>query len=108
MAALTPTYKTGKLPVGHKVVRTIRASITSDAAADEWIDTGLTELDGIIGWAFIGQVAPTQAGAAALEVPVFRLNAQGTGVAEGTNGGDLAVEIASGDVTIEVTVIGKS
>lgn len=108
MAALTPTYKTGKLPVGHKVIRTIRASITSNAAADEWIDTGLSEIDGILGWAFIGTVTPTQTGATAVEVPNFVLNAQGTGVTAGANPGDLGVEILSGDVTIEVTVIGKS
>jgi hypothetical protein len=108
VAALTPTFLTGKLPVGHKVDRTFRVSVTSNAAADEWVDTGLTFIDAIVGWAYIGQAAPTQAGAAALEVPVFRKNAQGTGVAEGTNPGDLAIEVASGDVTIEITVRGKA
>jgi hypothetical protein len=101
VAALTPTFLTGKLPLGHKVTRTFRVSVTSDAAADEWVDTGLTYIDAVLGFAVIGQ-------AGAVDVPAFRKNARGTGVAEGTNPGDLAIEVVATDLVLEITVIGKA
>jgi len=100
VAALTPTYLTGKLPVGHKVIRTFRFTIANADAADEWVDTGLTWIDAVIGVVAIGT-------ADIAELPAFKKNCQGTGGTENTTttGGDLAVEGNAG--VFEVTVLGK-
>jgi hypothetical protein len=100
MAALARTDVHRPLPVGDRMQRTFRVTVSNLAAADEWVPTGLSFIDAIIGWAAIGQAGIPDA-------PVFRKNAQGTGVAEGTNGGDLAIEVVTTAGTFEVTVLGK-
>lgn len=101
MAVLTRGVltKAERIPVSNLVLRSFQTSPANNAAADEWIDTGLSEIVAIVGWATVGTAAPTL-------VPNFVKNAQGTGVAEGTNLGDLGVEGNSAD-TFEVTVLGR-
>lgn len=106
MAALTPTFTSDPLPIGNKVLRTFRVSPTSNASDDEWVDTGLSWIDAVVGFSFYGTVAPTQ-GAEALQVPVFKKNASGTGATEGDDAGLLGIEVLSQDITVEVTVLGK-
>lgn len=55
MAALTPTELTKRLPLGDRMVKTIRATTGSAGAADEWIVTGLSDIDAILGVNIIGQ-----------------------------------------------------
>jgi hypothetical protein len=84
----------------HQV--TVRTQTLGAAAADEWIPAatlGLSHIDAIVGNAVIGA---TQAAATCC----FMKNAQGTGVAEGTNEGDLGIEATDGIDIVEVTVIG--
>jgi hypothetical protein len=82
---------------------TVRTSALGTAAADEWIPAatlGLSNIDAIVGTAVIGATTSTTP-------PAFMKNAQGTGVAEGTNAGDLGIEITDAGINIiEVTVIG--
>lgn len=98
MAALTATEVTKRLPVGDRTMKTLRFTIANANAGDEWIVTGLSTIESVVGSAVIGQ-------ADVAETPAFRKNAQGTDVAEGTNHGDLAVE--GNAATFEVTVIGR-
>jgi hypothetical protein len=81
-------------------MQTYRTSALGTAAADEWIATGLSWIDCVVGSAVIGATTSTVDNA-------FQLNAQGTGVTEGTNAGDLGVEVTDAGINvIEVTVIG--
>lgn len=100
MAALSATELTpvGGLPIGNKLLKTFRVAIANAAAADEWIATGLGNIEAVVGAVAIGTAADT----GNLNV---RKNAQGTGVAEDTNRGDLALEAAAA-TTYEVTVLG--
>lgn len=99
MAALTFTQQLdNRLTVGNRVIVVGRFTITNADAADEWVDTTLNEVEAVLGVVPIGQ-------AQIAAWPVFRKNAQGTGNAEGSSFGDLAVE---GDAGVyEVTVLGK-
>lgn len=112
MAALTATYKTGKLPVGHKVIRVIECT-PGAASGDEWVDTGLSWIDAVLGCTFVSTAAnpasPTVTTATAGPEPVFVLNSQGTDAADTDSGGDLGIEMnAGGTQVIQVTVIGKA
>lgn len=101
MAVLTSTELTKRVPLGDRVVQSFSIAAAGTAAADEWIATGLSHIDAVLGFAPIG--ATTFTGA-----PNFQINAQGTGVAVDTNPGDLGVEVTgAGDNTLQVTVIGR-
>jgi hypothetical protein len=103
VAALTPTYLTGKLPVGHKVIRVVEFTIANADAADEWIDTGLSWIDGVVG------CVPANGTAELADFPVFKRNCgSGTGGTQDTaaDGGLLSVEGTAG--VWNVTVIGKA
>jgi hypothetical protein len=100
MAVLTHTELTARLPVGDRVMQSYSIAAAGDNAADEWIATGLTHIEAVVGCAPIG-AAPF------LAAPSFQMNARGTGVTVGANPGDLGVEVeAAGDNTLQVTVIG--
>jgi hypothetical protein len=62
--------------------------------------TGITAVGGAT---FSGGVDPVADGVGAN----FVLNAQGTGVAAGTNLGDLGIESSKASTVLEVTVIGR-
>lgn len=102
MAALTPTAVTKRFRLGDRFLVTVRATSGSGAnAADEWIAVpGLSLIDAIVGWAFIG-TAPADG------VAAFKKNAQGTGQTEGAHPGDLGAEFAGASAVFEVTVIGR-
>ena len=101
MAALSHVQKTAQIPMGDRVMVTFRVPSTiGTASAVEWIATGLKLIDCVVGFGPSGTAGWT-------EVPVFMINAQGSGVTEGTNPGDLGVEVTQAtheDLT--VTVIG--
>lgn len=100
MAVVASTKQTSRIPVGDRVMQTFRTSALGDNAADEWIATGLSLIDAVVGFAALGTAPFTHA-------PTFVKNAQGTGVTAGTNPGDLGIEVeAAADNVIEVTVIG--
>lgn len=67
------------------------------ASATEWIATGLSDVIAVVGFAPLGTTLASMN---------FVKNAQGTGVAENTNRGDLGVE-SSAAIEFEVTVIGR-
>jgi hypothetical protein len=100
MAALTPTHIGRPKPLGDRMVRTIRFTIANANAADEWIVTGLSWVDAVLGIIVTGTGVEN-------DVPTYLRNCQGTGQTEDTqaDGGKLAIEGAAG--TWEVTVIGK-
>lgn len=101
MAAVSVTEVTKRLPVGDRVMQTFRTSALGDNSATEWIATGLSWIDAVVGVVPIG-TAPFA------NTPSFVKNAQGTGVTAGTNPGDLGIEVeAAGDNALEVTVIGR-
>lgn len=100
MSAITATATTKRLTVGDRVMQTFTVSVLGDNATDEWVATGLSWIDAVVGFGPIG-TAPF------LEVPSFLKNAQGTGGTGGANPGDLGVEVDETDAdTFEVTVIG--
>lgn len=97
MAALT-TSKLGdvKMSLGRWFVKAFSVT-TGAAAADEWIATGFSRVEAVLGHAVQGT---TDRGVN------FVLNARGTGVAAETNAGDLGIE-ATGAVTVHVLVLGR-
>lgn len=97
MAALTPTFISGKRPSGRFFEVTFSVPVANSAAADEWVSTGLHEILAVVGHAVQGA---TDRGVN------FVINAQGTGVTAGTNLGDLGIE-GTGAATVHVTVIGR-
>ncbi len=97
MAALTTTVATLRLPVGNLYMQTFRATAGA-AAADEWIATGFSFIEAVVGHAVYGA---TDLGMN------FQKNARGTGVTEGTNPGDLGCEQVTGSALFEVTVLGR-
>jgi hypothetical protein len=104
MAAVSATEITTRQPVGDLFLVTVRTSALGDNAADEWIAAASLRLSWIV--AVIG-VVPIGAAPFA-NTPSFMKNAQGTGVAEGTNAGDLGIEVeAAADNILEVTVLGR-
>lgn len=111
MAALTPTYLTGKLPIGRRVIRVIRFTISNANAPDEWIDTGLSWIDGVIGCVAVARTADDA------ETPGFKKNCGATdGTADGTQGDENTATAGAGGILAvegnagawEVTVIGKA
>ena len=101
MAVVAHTKTTKRLPVGDRVQQTFRTSALGTAAADEWIATGLSFIEAVVGFAVLGATTSTVALA-------FEKNAQGTGVAGGTNPGDLGIETTDAGINdVEVTVIGR-
>jgi hypothetical protein len=104
MAAFASVTKVGgRIPVGQYFQQTLRVvSATGIAQAAEWIakaSIGLSEIVAVIGHSTLGT---TDVGCN------FVMNAQGTGVAEGTNKGDLGVEsTAALTNNLLVTVLGK-
>jgi len=99
MAALTATELTERLPLGNVSVKTFRTTTGSlAAAADEWIDTGLSEVLAIVGHAVHGIAGATIN---------FVKNAQGTGQAEGSTLGALGIESSAASTVVEVTVLGR-
>ena len=101
MAVLSVTEETYRLPVGNLAMKTFRTSALGTAAADEWIATGLSEIIAVVGYAVLGTTTSTVALA-------FEINAQGTGVAEGTNMGDLGIESTDAGINeVMVTVLGR-
>lgn len=64
MAALTLTELTRRLPVGDRVIQTWRATTNATPAnGTEWIATGLTEIEAVLGVSVIGQSAGAAAAA---------------------------------------------
>lgn len=105
MAALIPSYTSPIFELNGRAMRTFTVSVTSDAAEDEWIVTGLGILEGVLGFAVLGTAAPVQNTTDPTELPVFGLNLAGTG-GDVTNGA-LGIEVFSVDQTIQVTVVGR-
>lgn len=102
MAVLTATIVGDRLPQGRYIQQTVRVT-PGAGAADEWIaaaDLGMSEVVAVLGVVPIGATP-------SLVLPSFTKNARGTGVAEGTNLGDLGIEDTAGSVVMEVTVLGK-
>ena len=100
MAELAATQVGDRLPVGREELRTFTVdAATGVAAADEWIETGLKTILAVVGWYDDGT-------AGTLDAPAFVLNAQGTGVAAGTNQGALGIETATAHPALRVTVRG--
>jgi hypothetical protein len=101
MAAVAGAFRGERVHLGNYVLKTFRTSALGTAAADEWIATGLSWIDAVIGVVVIG--ATTSATSLSVQK-----NARGTGVAEGTNPGDLGIETATaGTNVVEVTVVGR-
>jgi hypothetical protein len=99
MAVVAHTELTKKLPVGDRVMQTFRTSALGTAAADEWIATGLSWIDAVVGAVVIGTVG-------GLSTPNFLKNALGTGGA--ASAGMLGIEVIdAGTNIVEVTVIGR-
>jgi len=104
MAALATISKVGgRVRRGQFFEQTVRVGgATGIAQATEWIakaDIGLNEILGIVGFSVLGTT----------DIGVnFVMNAQGTGVAAGTNRGDLGVETTAALTDgLLVTVYGK-
>lgn len=99
MAALTATALTSKTPYGEYFERCFSVTVANANAADEWIVTGFKTVIAVTGVVRNG----TAVGA---NLPAIVKNARGTGVAAGTNAGDLGIE---GDAaTYEITVVGRA
>lgn len=96
MAALSATQLGNRKPVGDVIEETWKAT-TGVAAADEWIATGLSEIESVVGAVVNG---------AATSGLNFLLNAQGTGETEDDDPGDLGIE-AEAAVEVIVTVRGR-
>jgi hypothetical protein len=84
---------------------TVRTVALGTGSAAEWIAAatlGLSWITSIVGVVVIGDTTSTSPLA-------FMKNAQGTGVAEGTNAGDLGIESTDAGINVvEVTVQGVS
>ena len=100
MAVLGITKVTARIPVGNRVMQTFRTSALGTGSATEWIATGFSSIDAIVGQAVLGTSGD-------VITPNFVINAQGTGVAAGVNPGDLGLEVSeAGTNAVLVTVIG--
>ena len=98
MAALSFTKKR-RLPLGDKFLVIGRSGTTGAGAADEWIPAAALGLNQI-------EEAWVQTIGATATLTAVVPNAQGTGVAEGTNPGDVGVESSAG-AALAVFAIGK-
>jgi hypothetical protein len=103
MAAIAGTVVVGRQPLGQYELVVIRTSAIGTAAADEWVAAatiGCSYIRAIIGSVVIGATTSTVGGGS------FMKNAQGTGVAEGTNPGDLGVESTDAAINVlEITLL---
>lgn len=102
MAVLAHTELSKKLPLGTASIKTFRVQTPAADQAADWIATGFGTIVGLISCS-----VTTTAGAQAAAIPVFVLNARGTGVAENTNHGDLGIETRSAAGIVTVTVLGR-
>ena len=100
MAVIASTEIGRRLPHGTEQVRTYSLdAATGVAAADEFINTGMSNIVAVVGWYDDGTAGTADA-------PAFVLNAEGTGVAAGTNPGALGIETATAHPALRVTVRG--
>lgn len=110
MAVVAHTEVTKRLPIGDRILIVLENSGSLAAAsATEWIATGLSWIEAVVGEPVVKGAAPfadvsTSADPVSCNVV---LNAQGTGVAAGTNPGDLGIEVPQTGKTVQVTVIGR-
>ena len=101
MAAVAHTRLTKMLPVGDRVMQTYLTSALGTASGTEWIATGLSHIDRVLGVVVKGTTVSTVE-------PSVHMNARGTDVAEGTNEGDLGIETTDAGINVlEITVLGK-
>lgn len=63
MAVLSSAHVSRRLPLGDRILKSFRATTGSAAAANEWIRTGLSRIDAILGVNVIGQSAGAATGA---------------------------------------------
>lgn len=111
MAVVAHTEVTKKLPVGDRVQQTfsvLSADITAKAA-NEWIATGLSWIDTVVGITCFGTLPWSDTATTVDPVDaIFLLNAQGTGGTAGNNPGDLGIELPTATpVSVHITVIGR-
>jgi hypothetical protein len=100
MAALTGTKMLGAagLPLGQYILQTEEFTIANANAADEWIDTGYSEVIAVVGVVVIGTAVEA-------DLVAFVENASGTGDTEDSDMGYLGIEGAAG--TYQVTYIAR-
>ena len=96
MAVITATQIGKRQPVGDQFEYVYLVPVSNTAAADEWIDTPFQTI----------LSAFTQVNTTSDRGVNIVLNARGTGVAAGTNGGDLGIE-ATAATNVLVTVRGR-
>jgi hypothetical protein len=86
-------------------MQTIHVTITGNSVTDEWVETDLSKIESVVGWAWLG-TTPTQTTAEAVQSPQFTLNAEGT--AGAASNGALGIESATSVdfPSMAVTVIG--
>jgi len=101
MAVLTITGRSARIPAGPYWMQTYKSATTADSQDAEWVAMEFGNIVAVVGSA-VEQIT------GATSTLNFMKNAQGTGVAEGTNPGDLGVESIAGAAacTFEVTVLG--
>lgn len=100
MAALAATKVGDRVPQGRYFEQTFKVGPTNAVAlnATEWFVTGFSEVVAVVGAATLGTSTSSLN---------FVKNARGTGVAEGTNPGDVGIEASLGSTIAEVTVRGR-
>jgi len=101
MAALTATRVGRRKPYGDRFIQAVVVTIANANAADEWISSassGFKQIETVLGIVPLGT-------ADIAEAPAVVLNAQGTGVAAGTNAGDLGLEGNAADY--HITIVGR-
>jgi len=99
MAELTATELSRRLPVGDRVIKSFSFAAGTGAQADEYIVTGFSVLEAVLGYAVQGDTTEAT-------TPNFKLNAQGTASDATASNGDLGFESA-GTPTFHVTVLGR-
>jgi len=99
MAVVAVTSQTARVPAGPYWMQTFRATIAGADAADEWIVTGFKNIIMVVGDAVLGATEGAKTNN-------YVKNAQGTGVAAGTNPGDLGIETELA-ADLEVTILGQ-
>lgn len=103
MSVVAHTKETLRIPVGDRTMVTIRCSgIVAEDAGDEWLQTGLSWIDAVVGYVLIGATTST-------ESFTFVKNAKGTDETAGTAGheGCLGFETTVDVDVFDVTVIGQ-
>lgn len=106
MAVLAHTEVTKRLPIGDRVLQVFRVT-PGAAAADEWIATGLSWVDAVLGVTVKGATPWADTSTSADPVGYNAVyNANGTGQSEGSTSGSVGIEIPTSK-TVDVTVIGR-